>query len=75
MGADQILVLNGGRVEELGSHSQLIQNHGIYRQIYEIQMRRDDRKQIEYGGESEEEDSRTDVEKRTGDKEVQCGSI
>lgn len=53
----------------------MIQNHGIYRQIYEIQMRRDDRKQIEYGGESEEEDSRTDVEKRTGDKEVQCGSI
>lgn len=46
MGADQILVLNRGRVEELGTHSQLIQNNGIYQKIYEIQMSRDDRKEV-----------------------------
>ena len=49
MGADQILVLNHGRVEELGTHAQLIQNHGIYRQIYEIQMSGDDRKEVQNG--------------------------
>ena len=49
MGADQILVLNHGRVEELGTHAQLIQNHGIYRQIYEIQMSGDDRKEVCHG--------------------------
>ena len=75
MEADQILVLNEGRVEELGSHSQLIQNQGIYRQIYEIQMRQDDRKQVGYSKENKGKDNRTDAEKRTNVKEVQGGSI
>ncbi len=47
MGADQILVLNQGRAEELGTHEQLIEKQGIYRQIYEIQMRGDDREQMQ----------------------------
>ncbi len=47
MGADQILVLNQGRVEELGSHQELIKKQGIYRQIYEIQMSGDDRAQLD----------------------------
>lgn len=51
MGADAILVLNGGRLEELGTHTQLIQNHGIYQKIYEIQMSGDDRRQMEDAGE------------------------
>ena len=38
MGADRILVLNQGRVEEMGTHAELVQRDGIYRQIYEIQM-------------------------------------
>ncbi len=46
MSADQILVLNGGRVEELGTHEELIRREGIYRQIYEIQMSGDDREQV-----------------------------
>lgn len=46
MGADQILVLNQGRVEELGTHAELIQKDGIYRQIYDIQMSGDDREQV-----------------------------
>lgn len=46
MGADQIMVLNRGGVEELGTHEELIQRDGIYRQIYEIQMSCDDRDKI-----------------------------
>lgn len=37
MGADQIMVLNHGQVEEMGSHEELIRGNGIYRQIYDIQ--------------------------------------
>ncbi len=46
MGADQILVLNQGKMEELGTHEELIEKEGIYRKIYEIQMRHDDRRQV-----------------------------
>ena len=49
MGADQILVLNQGRVEEMGTHAELIQRDGIYRQIYDIQMSGDDREQVKGG--------------------------
>ena len=38
MGADRILVLNQGRVEDTGTHAELVQRDGIYRQICEIQM-------------------------------------
>lgn len=47
MGADEILVLNQGKIEERGSHRELIQRNGIYRRIYEIQMSRDDRVRME----------------------------
>ena len=43
MGADQILVLNQGRAQEMGTHEELIQRDGIYRQIYKIQMDREER--------------------------------
>ena len=43
MGSDRILVLNRGRVEETGTHEELIAKDGIYRQIYEIQMDREKR--------------------------------
>ena len=46
MGADQILVLNQGKMEELGTHEELIEKEGIYRKIYEIQMSHDDRRQV-----------------------------
>lgn len=46
MGADQILVLNQGRVEEMGTHYELIKKQGIYRRIYDIQMSQDDREQM-----------------------------
>lgn len=44
MQADCILVLDGGRVSELGTHAELIAKPGIYRDIYEIQMSSDDRR-------------------------------
>lgn len=47
MGADEILVLNQGRIEEYGTHEELIQRDGIYHKIYEIQMSRDDREKME----------------------------
>ena len=47
MGADKIMVLNQGRIEECGTHGELIRKNGIYRRIYEIQMSRDDRERME----------------------------
>ncbi|MBO5037109.1 MAG: ABC transporter ATP-binding protein [Clostridia bacterium] len=35
--AEQILVLNGGRIEEYGSHSKLIRNGGLYAKMYAAQ--------------------------------------
>lgn len=51
MGADRIMVLNQGGMEEIGSHQELIQKQGIYRRIYEIQMSHDDRAKMNQQGE------------------------
>lgn len=50
MQADRILVLDGGRVAELGTHAQLVEKPGIYRDIYNIQMQSADRALLEEGG-------------------------
>ncbi len=50
MQADRILVLEGGRVSDVGTHEELISRPGIYREIYDIQMSSDDRRLIEEGG-------------------------
>jgi ATP-binding cassette subfamily B protein len=39
MNADLILVLDHGRIVQRGQHEDLIEQPGIYRQIYDIQMR------------------------------------
>lgn len=51
MQADQILVLENGTASAVGTHAELIARPGIYRDIYEIQMRADDRALILEGGE------------------------
>ena len=51
MQADQILVLDHGRVAELGTHDQLIHRPGIYQDIYNIEMSSDVRRLIAEGGE------------------------
>ena len=38
VGADQILVLDHGRIAERGTHQQLLQQGPIYREIYESQL-------------------------------------
>lgn len=47
MGADQIIVLNQGRIAERGTHEELMAASGIYKQVYDIQMSQDDRKKVE----------------------------
>lgn len=47
MSADEILVLHQGRIQERGTHEELICGNGIYKQVYEIQMSQDDRMQVE----------------------------
>ena len=37
--ADLILVLENGRIVERGTHAQLLANDGLYRQVYELQLR------------------------------------
>ena len=37
MNADMIMVLDEGRVAEIGTHSELVEKNGIYRRIYDIQ--------------------------------------
>jgi len=50
MQADRILVLDGGRVADVGTHAELIARPGIYKEIYDIQMSSDDRALLEEGG-------------------------
>ena len=44
--ADLILVLDGGRIAERGRHAELLARDGLYRQIYELQLR--DQEQAEH---------------------------
>lgn len=39
MRADLVVVLEGGRIAERGTHAELIQRDGLYRKIYELQLR------------------------------------
>jgi ATP-binding cassette subfamily B protein len=37
--ADQIIVLKDGRIVEQGKHDELLAMHGVYRDIYDVQLR------------------------------------
>ena len=39
MACDEILVLSGGKLVERGSHTELLKNSGVYRELYETQFR------------------------------------
>ncbi len=47
MQADKILVLDHGKVSDVGSHDELLSRDGIYRKIYDIQMQIKDNTDIE----------------------------
>lgn len=38
MHADNIIVLDGGKIVEQGNHKQLIENNGLYKRIFDLQM-------------------------------------
>mgnify|MGYP005850682717 FL=1 len=46
--ADLILVLDQGRIVERGSHSQLLTINGLYRQIYDLQLRNQEELEEDY---------------------------
>ena len=39
--ADQIIVLENGKITEIGSHNELIENKGFYSQMHQIQSNKD----------------------------------
>lgn len=41
--ATRIVVLSDGRITEMGSHAELMQQGGLYRRLYEMQFREDER--------------------------------
>ncbi|HMJ05232.1 MAG TPA: ABC transporter ATP-binding protein [Chthoniobacterales bacterium] len=41
LSADQIVVMAGGRVKEVGTHAELMEQSGYYRRLYDMQFNRD----------------------------------
>ena len=39
MDADQIIVLDEGRIDGIGTHEELLKNNAIYREVYESQQK------------------------------------
>jgi len=37
--ADRIIVLRHGKVEEQGSHEELLANHGLYEELFNMQAK------------------------------------
>ena len=56
--ADQILVLDQGKVADIGTHEQLISREGIYQDIYQIQMNNADRELLRQVSEEQPTESR-----------------
>ena len=50
MQADRILVLDNGKVADIGTHEELIARKGIYQDIYQIQMNNADRELLRQVG-------------------------
>ena len=42
MQAEKIMVLDKGRIAEIGSHDELMEKNGIYRKIYDLQFSLDE---------------------------------
>ena len=55
MNADLILVLDGGRVVQHGTHDELMAQEGMYRQIYDLQAKIEDELTQELSGDRSQE--------------------
>jgi ATP-binding cassette subfamily B protein len=42
MDADRIIVMDGGRITDIGTHAQLMESSGIYREVYDSQQKGDE---------------------------------
>jgi ATP-binding cassette subfamily B protein len=62
--ADQILVLDQGRIVQHGTHEELLREDGLYREIYDLQLRDQERLRrelMQMGGLVERQDRRRRV--------------
>ena len=57
MNADLILVLDGGRVVQHGTHAELMAQEGMYRQIYDLQAKIEDELTQELSGDRSRQES------------------
>ena len=46
--ADEILVLDEGRIAERGTHASLLEHGGMYRRIYDLQLRPQEEVMMEF---------------------------
>jgi len=53
--ADQVIVLDTGRVVQRGTHDQLIHEPGFYRETYELQLEDESRATVPSARESDQE--------------------
>ena len=58
--ASQIVVLEGGRVAQRGTHDELLAQEGLYRRLYQLQFAEEDRPRLESPGAPEDERDRED---------------